>query len=656
MLQGVYNSKLVLHLLKFLSYCGKIERFSFYLNYPAQIFMLIVNNLSKAYGTQILFDEASFTVGPGERLGLTGRNGTGKTTLFRMILGEEEPDSGQIHIPRGYTIRHLSQHISFSEISVLSEACLNLPVRDDSRDETYKAKAVLAGLGFDNEDLNKDPLKLSGGFQVRLNLAKILIAEPRMLLLDEPTNYLDIVSIRWLTQFLKAWKGEMVLITHDRDFMDSVTTHTMAIHRNRIRKIAGNTHKLYEQIIEEEEVYEQTRINEDKKRKEIELFINRFRAQATRARSVQSRIRQLRKKEKMEKLAAMETLEFSFNAAPFPGRWMIEADGVEFSYDPEGPELIKGFSVAVRKRDRIGVIGKNGKGKTTLLNLLSGILEPCSGKIVSNKNLKTGYFGQMNIDRLDPELTIEEEIWSVQPDRSKTAVRGICGAMMFDGDRALKKIGVLSGGERSRVLLGKLLAEPANLLLLDEPTNHLDMESIDSLIEAINEFEGAVIIVTHSEMILDAVAERLVVFDGNEVGVFEESYEDFLSRVGWKDEAREDEERPEAQGTPAKNIQRRDSKRLRADIINDRSRVMTPIRNRINEVETAITEAERQLARDNEALIAASQKGNGKAITGLSLAIHEARKRIDELFDELEVITLEHDTLALEYEERLRDA
>ncbi len=615
--------------------------------------MLIINNLSKSYGTQTLFDEASFTVGEGERLGLVGRNGTGKTTLFRMILGEESPDSGEIIIPRGYTIRHLSQHISFRESSVLAEAASSLPVREDGYDETYKAKTILAGLGFDEADFSRDPRILSGGFQVRLNLARILIAEPRMLLLDEPTNYLDIVSIRWLVTFLKNWKGEMILITHDRDFMDSVTTHTMAIHRMRMRKIAGSTHKLYEQIIEEEEVYEQTRINEEKKRREIESFISRFRAQATRARSVQSRIRQLQKKERMDKLSTLENLEFSFNAAPFPGRWLIEADGVNFSYGPDGPELIRDLKIAVKKRDRVGIIGKNGKGKTTLLNVLAGELKPTLGAITYSQNLKIGYFGQMNIDRLDPNLTIEDEIWSVEPSRGKTAVRGICGAMMFDGDRALKKIGVLSGGEKSRVLLGKLIAEPANLLLLDEPTNHLDMESIDSLIEAIDNYDGAVMIVTHSEMILDALAERLIVFDGNKVDVFDGNYEDFLSRVGWQDEAYADDKSP-ADEPPAKSALKKESKRLRADIINERSRVLSPLKKRINELETAITDAERQLALDNESLVAASLRGDGRAITNLSMSVYDTKKSIDGLFDELEVITVEHDALALEFEKRLQ--
>ncbi len=423
----------------------------------------------------------------------------------------------------------------------------------------------------------------------------------------------------------------------------------------RMRKIAGSTHKLYEQIIEEEEIYEQTRANEEKKRKEIELFINRFRAQATRARSVQSRIRQLQKKEKMEKLSTLENLEFSFNAAPFPGRWLLEADGVNFSYVPGGPDLIRDFTIAVKKRDRIGIIGKNGKGKTTLLNVLAGELKPVTGTITYSQNLKMGYFGQMNVDRLDPNITIEDEIWSVEPSRGKTAVRGICGAMMFDGDKALKKIGVLSGGERSRVLLGKLIAEPANLLLLDEPTNHLDMESIDSLVEAINNFDGAVVIVTHSEMVLDAVAERLIVFDGNKVDAFDGNYEDFLSRIGWEDEADRNGNEARTEEAPAKSALKKESKRLRADIINERSRVMSPLKNRIHEIESAITSAERQLARDNESLVAASQRGDGKAIMNLSVSIHDTKKQIDSLFDELEVITVEHDALAREFEEKLRN-
>jgi ATP-binding cassette subfamily F protein 3 len=232
--------------------------------------MIQVSNLDKSYGQQVVFDNIGFTVNPGERVGLVGRNGHGKTTLFRMLIGQEHPDSGNISIPAGYRTGHLSQHIRFTENTVLKEACLSLPASDDGRDETYKAETILNGLGFSMEDYRLDPGDLSGGFQVRLNIAKVLASDPNLLLLDEPTNYLDIVSLRWLSQFLRSWKKELIIITHDRNFMDNITTHTMAIHRCRIRKEAGPTEKVYQQLLLEEEIHEKTRVNDEKKRKEVE--------------------------------------------------------------------------------------------------------------------------------------------------------------------------------------------------------------------------------------------------------------------------------------------------------------------------------------------------------------------------------------------------
>ncbi len=333
--------------------------------------MLQITNIEKSYGKQLLFDSVNLTVNPGERVGLVGRNGHGKTTLFRLILGEEHAESGLIKVPNGYTIGHLSQHINFTEDTVIKEACLSLPENEDHIDETYKAEAILFGLGFTAEDMDKDPASLSGGYQVRLNLTKVLVSEPNLLLLDEPTNYLDIISVRWLTQFLRAWRSELIIITHDRDFMDSVTTHTMCIHRNKIRKVAGSTEKLYAQILLEEEVYEKTRQNDDKKRKEAEAFINRFRASATKAKAVQSRIKAFEKREKFDKLEEIKTLDFSFRSAPFAAKWLLTAEDLSFSFTPDGPKLIDGISFGVAKKDRIAVIGKNGKGKTTLLNLLA---------------------------------------------------------------------------------------------------------------------------------------------------------------------------------------------------------------------------------------------------------------------------------------------
>jgi ATP-binding cassette, subfamily F, member 3 len=615
--------------------------------------MITVSNLSKSYGRQVVFDSISFTVGMGERVGLVGRNGSGKTTLFRLILGDEAAEGGMITIPRRYAIRHLSQHIRFRAATVLGEACRELPTHEDGTDQSYRAKKILLGLGFSPHEFGRTPHELSGGFQVRLNLARVLLSEPNLLLLDEPTNYLDIVSVRWLTQFLRGWKNELILITHDRDFMDSVTTHTMGIHRAKIRKIAGPTHKLYDQILQDEEVYEQTRINEEKKRREAEEFINRFRAQASRARAVQSRIKALEKMGKLEKMNEADTLDFQFNASPFHGKWLLEAENMSFSFQKDGTFLIEDLSFAIRKKDRIGIIGKNGKGKTTLLSLLAGEIAPVDGRVITHQNTKTAYFGQTNIDRLDPGRTVEEEILGVQQDYNKNAARNICGAMMFEGDKALKRVAVLSGGEKSRVLLGKLLVSPSNLLLLDEPTNHLDMESIDSLVEAIDMFPGAVVIVTHSEMILNAVVKRLIVFDGGKTTLFHGMYRDFLERVGWEDEGEElaptkstDEERERP------SIKKKEQKRLRAEFIQVRSKTLSPLEQRMSSVETAIMDLEKRIDEDNQALIRAMTMGEGKSISALSISIHNMRNEIDTLFEELDKVTKEYNTRSRDLEEQ----
>jgi ATP-binding cassette, subfamily F, member 3 len=616
--------------------------------------MLSVADLSKSYGLQVVFDGVSFTVGDGERIGLVGRNGSGKTTLLRLLTGEERPDSGNIIIPRNYSIGHLAQLLSLAKNTVLGEACLGLKEHEDGVDETYKAKSILLGLGFDEADFRKSPAQLSSGYQIRLNLAKVLVAQPDLLLLDEPTNYLDIVSVRWLGQFLRQWKHELIVITHDRAFMDSIATHIIGIHRQGIRKIAGTTHKLYNQILQEEEVYEKTRVNDERKRKELEQFINRFRAQATRAKAVQSRIRTLGKTTTLGKLTEARNLDFEFPAAPFSGRWLMEVQDLGFTYD-SGPPLVKHLTFAVGKSDRIGVIGKNGKGKTTLLNLLAGELPPGNGAISRSSNLESGYFGQANIDRLHPDNTVEEEMLQARPDLTRGQARNICGIMLFDGDKATKKISVLSGGEKSRVLLGKMLVRPANLLLLDEPTNHLDMESVDSLVEAVNAFAGAVIIATHSEMILHAVAEKLIIFDGQQPWLFEGSYQDFLDRFGWQDEVLGEGQADRTGDRKSQRTEKKEFRRMRAEILTERSRALAPLDQEMARIEKMIIALERRVEDENRALVRASQLGEGKAIASLSISIHECRKQIEEFFEQLEKVSREHASRMGDFEDQLEE-
>ena len=350
----------------------------------------------------------------------------------------------------------------------------------------------------------------------------------------------------------------------------------------RHERSPATTHKLYQQILQEEEVYEKTRVNDERKRKELEQFINRFRAQATRAKAVQSRIRTLEKRKTLGKLDRGEEPRLRVPVGALFRQMAHGGAGSARFRLRLGAQtlLIPGSHVFHRQSgDRIGVIGKNGKGKTTLLSLLAReISTPRAAPSAVPPISKCSYFGQANIDRLHPDNTVEEEIMQAHPDFSRGQARNICGIMLFDGDKAMKKISVLSGGEKSRVLLGKMLVRPANLLLLDEPTNHLDMESVDSLVEAIDAFDGAVVLATHSEMILHAVAEKLIVFDGGRPWLFEGSYQDFLDRVGWQDEAVEPVRTDRTEERKWQRTEKKEQKQMRAEIIAERSRILSPAR------------------------------------------------------------------------------
>ena len=615
--------------------------------------MIRVENLTKSFGDRLIFDGIGFSLNSKERVGLVGQNGHGKTTLFRLITGEEQPDAGSVVIPRNYRIVYVRQHLEFAADTALDEGMRALP--DHERDHSWKVERILAGLGFTAKDFHRHPQEFSGGLQVRLNLVKALVSEPDLLLLDEPTNFLDITSIRWIQQFLSNWPHELMLITHDRSFMDKLVTHTIGIHRRRLRKIAGNTAKYYDQIAQDEEVYEKTRVNDDRRRREIEQFISRFRAKARLANLVQSRVKTLKKMEKKDKLEQLKFLEFSFRNSPFPAKQALKASNLSFSYDMRST-LIGDFSITIAAGEKICVVGKNGKGKTTLLKLMAGELTPQTGQIAYHPAIKKGFFEQTNVKSLVDARTVEEEILYSQPDVDRQHARDICGAMLFPGDEALKKISVLSGGEKSRVMLGKLLVTPANLLLLDEPTNHLDMESSDALLAAIDSFDGTVMMVTHNEMFLHSLAERLIVFQNDSIKTFEGSYQEFLDKWGWQDEIKPSpKDRPinNHTGNKAKRT-KKELRRQRSDIIAQRSKAIKPLQNQFSRLENDIENREVELNRLNESMQQASQNQDGPKIVELSQAIHSRQSTIDQLFDKLEETSNELDIRSAIFEEQLQ--
>jgi len=614
--------------------------------------MISVENLHKSYGDHRLFEGIQFKINTRERVGLVGRNGHGKTTLFRIMAGLESPDEGRLNIPRNYRIGYVKQHLEFTAKTILEEGMQSLPANE--RDHHWKVERILAGLGFSPDDLDRPPGEFSGGFQVRLNLAGALISEPDLLLLDEPTNYLDIASIRWIEGFLSSWPHELMLITHDRGFMDSLVTHVIGIHRGKVKKIPGNTETYYSRIVQEEEIYEKTRMNDEKRRKEMEQFINQFRAKARLANLVQSRVKTLAKMEKKEKLNTIQNLEFSIDCLPSKGRHVFTAERIAFGYEKD-QKLFNNFNMSVNAGDRIGIIGKNGRGKTTLLKILAGVLAPQAGTLQFNPNIKNGYFEQSNAALLVNTRTVEEEILYAQGSTSRQTARNICGAMLFSGDNALKKIGVLSGGEKSRVMLGKILVTPVNLLLLDEPTNHLDMDACDSLLAALDHFEGTVIMVTHNEMFLHALARRLIVFQDGRTDLFEGTYQDFLNKVGWHDEASTPKTHTTtvSKSAPDGQLTKKKMRKKRSEIIGRRIAALKPIAKEMASVEKKIDHLEKELDRYNQEMIEASTAGNGKKIVSLSKEIHHLQGEIDRLFDALEDLTVTHEKREAEFETEL---
>ncbi|ARU48567.1 ABC-F family ATP-binding cassette domain-containing protein [Sulfurospirillum diekertiae] len=607
--------------------------------------MIQVTNLSKHFGVQTLFENISFTLAHGNKIGFVGRNGSGKSTLFKILLGEEEADSGEILIPKNYTIGTLRQHILFTHKTVREECASAL--HGDEAFDLYKIEKMLFGLGFSQEDLDKDPMNFSGGYQIRLNLVKLLATNPSLLLLDEPTNYLDIISMRWLQTFLKEFKGEIILITHDRDFMDAVTTHTMGLRRKSLMIVEGNSSKYYAKLEEDDERYLKTKANLDKKRAELEDFVTRQKARASKAVMAQSKAKQLEKMGEMDDLEVESSLHFSFNYKKTPAKIMLEAKDVSFGYDPAHP-LFQSLSFKLEKGKCLAIIGKNGKGKSTLLNVIAGELPLQQGTLSFHPETTFAHFGQTNIQRLNLKNSIIDEIYEVDPLLGITRVRAICGGMMFSGKMAEKEISILSGGERSRVMLGKIIATPANLLFLDEPTNHLDMYSIDSLCEAIKNFKGSTILVTHSEMMLRELADALIIFHHDKAEFFDGNYDAFLEKIGWEEEI---------DVAPKKVVSNdyNENKKLRAKLIQERSSKLSPLKKQIDQCEAKIMKLEEDIKVKNDALIACSSGNDIGELGRLSKEIKSAEETLEKLYEQFETLHVNHDTLFDTYEIQLKN-
>jgi ATPase subunit of ABC transporter with duplicated ATPase domains len=534
--------------------------------------MIRLDNISKQNGHQILFIEASATLLMGEKVGLVGPNGAGKTTLFRMITGQEQPDEGQVAVDRGVTIGYFSQDVGeMSGRSAVAEvmdgagpvssvalelkeleAAMGDPDRAEDMEgiiERYgevqarfeeldgyalegRAREVLAGLSFSQEMMDGDVGALSGGWKMRVALARILLMRPDAMLLDEPSNHLDLESLIWLEQFLKGYEGALLMTSHDREFMNRIVTKVVEIDGGALTTYSGD-YEFYEQqrALNEKQQQAQFERQQAMLAKEIK-FIERFKARASHAAQVQSRVKKLDKIERVEPPRRRQTVVFEFLPAPRSGEDVVSLKNVHKGYGTRS--IYEGLDFQVRRRERWCVMGINGAGKSTLLKLVAGSAQPDDGTVTLGGSVKMGYFAQHAMDLLDGERTVFQSLEDSFPQAGQGSLRALAGCFGFSGDDVEKRCRVLSGGEKARLVMAKMLFDPPNFLVLDEPTNHLDMATKEMLIAALSEYEGTMLFVSHDRHFLAELSNRVLELTPEGIHQYGGGYTEYVARTGFE--------------------------------------------------------------------------------------------------------------------------
>ena len=541
--------------------------------------MVNLSGIRIAYGDRILFRDSSFLIRPQDKIGLVGPNGAGKSTVFKLITGEEHPDEGTVTVDPGVVIGYFSQNTGeLSGCTALEEVLSGAgrvhhlgedlagmehimadtdamgAMNDEEMDRFMSrygevqmeyqnrggyelessAKAILDGLGVPESRQNQPLESFSGGWKMRIALAKILLLNPDILLMDEPTNHLDMESIMWLEQWLKSFKGALMMTSHDREFMTRICSRTIEVGGEAITTYSGN----YDFYLKEREIRREQLIAASKRQQAMlakeEEFIARFAARASHAAQVQSRVKMIEKMERIVVPPDPKVMKFQFQPCPRSGDRVVEmAKLAKYWPQDDGSDLqvFSGISAVINRGDKIALTGVNGAGKSTLLKVICGQTEATSGISTAGASVSTGYFSQYSSDILDPNRTVFEEISAILPGESVGTIKNLLGAFLFSEDDADKKIGILSGGEKSRVMLASLLAQPLNFLILDEPTNHLDIASREVLLEALQDFEGTVIVVSHDRYFLSHLANRVFHMDQGELKIYEGDYAYYMEKM-----------------------------------------------------------------------------------------------------------------------------
>ncbi|WP_069129953.1 ABC-F family ATP-binding cassette domain-containing protein [Rhodohalobacter halophilus] len=599
--------------------------------------MLQLDKITLFFGDRPLFDGVSTTINPGERIGLVGPNGAGKSTLLKIIAGEQEADSGSVNMSNSATVGYLPQdgvdpdpslsvygevEQAFSEILALRDKLEKLQNKLDTLDpkseEHHKSldefgkvqhqlenigsytlqadiERVLMGLGFSKEDFTRSTTEFSGGWLMRIALAKLLLRKPTYLLLDEPTNHLDIESLQWIESFLKNYEGACIIVSHDRAFLDSVMTRTLALRKGDLNDYSGNYTFYEKKYAEEQELLKKKMENQQKEMKQTQEFIDRFRYKATKAKQVQSRIKQLEKMEEIELDEEQSEISFSFPPPDRAGQVVLKLTDLVKKYGDN--TVFDGIDYEIERGDKIAVVGPNGAGKSTLIRILAGIEPITSGKREVGYNVTPGYFAQHQADELDPKNTPLEEMRLAGSGENDTRLRTILGCFLFVGDDVFKKVGVLSGGEKSRVALAKMLLNSGNFLIFDEPTNHLDMQSKNILQQALQQYEGTLMIVSHDRDFLDPIVNKTLEIQPGYIKTWLGNVSYYLDKKREEQDAIEEKstgQKSEKMGSadPTVGMTRKEQRRYEAEKRNALSRKVKPLKKRIEELETEIEQLE----------------------------------------------------------------
>ena len=634
--------------------------------------LVTVLNLSLSFVGREILKEVNFQVEPGDRIGLVGPNGSGKTSLLRMIAGELPPDKGEIRTAKGARLGYLPQdvyevlsgrllqvvvdsvpsrvHLK-EQLAALESSLGNHPdpqtqsrlagqlaevhhkiIDLDAHYPLHLAEKILLGLGFKPEDFERPMSSLSGGWKMRAALASLLYQSPDLLLLDEPTNHLDVPSVHWMEDFLRSYKGAMILICHDREFLNRQSERTISFEPEGMRFYNGNYEHYLRAREEEAKVLEARAKHQEQKVKEAERFIERFRAKASKARQAQSKIKLVKKIELVETFQKRKSIRFSFPTVPRSGREVLSIQGLTKSFGPL--TLYKDLNLRVMRGERVAIIGPNGAGKTTLLRLIAGEIRPDQGQAALGHNVTMSYYAQHLSEMLDPNKTILAEVYQVAPHESVSFVRGMCGAFLFSGTDVDKTVGILSGGERARVSLAKILVKPGNFMVMDEPTNHLDIISSEMLIDALQNFDGTLLFVSHNQSFVNRLATKIWDIRDGAIVEYPGTLHEYFEHLAGKEAERVVEQRLHAESEGDGTASRQKRKTLRREKAEQRSVIaaaLKPIQTKLRQLEERIDEMERRKT-ELEQLLADPDffKDKTKSVPLLN-EYGELRKKLDEL-------------------------